>query len=114
MDLMKMGYADIQKNENGYLDNIDDWSEGIAVEIASADGIAELSERHWDLIKYLRSEFTDNHGSQPNERNMVKAMSAAWDEKISTKDLYELFPKQPSKQAAKIAGLPESKRKGGY
>ena len=41
MDLMKMGYADIQKNENGYLDNIDDWSEDIAVEIASADGIAE-------------------------------------------------------------------------
>jgi tRNA 2-thiouridine synthesizing protein E len=41
-------------------------------------------------------------------------MSAKWEEKISAKDLYDLFPMQPSKQAAKIAGLPESKRKGGY
>jgi tRNA 2-thiouridine synthesizing protein E len=92
MDLMKMGYADIQKNENGYLDNIDDWSEDIAVEIASADGIAELSERHWDLIKYLRSEFTDNHGSQPNERNMVKAMSAAWMKKYPLKIFMSYSP----------------------
>jgi tRNA 2-thiouridine synthesizing protein E len=45
---------------------------------------------------------------------MVKAMSALWSIKISTKELYDLFPKQPSKQAAFIAGLPETRRKGGY
>jgi tRNA 2-thiouridine synthesizing protein E len=33
---------------------------------------------------------------------------------VQSKDLYELFPMQPSKQAPKIAGLPESRRKGGY
>ena len=34
--------------------------------------------------------------------------------KTQPKDLYELFPKDPSKQGGCIAGLPESRRKGGY
>lgn len=109
-----MAYADIEKTENGYLAATDDWNEDIAREIASAEDIAELSQRHWDMINYLRGEYFNNGGVQPNERGMVKAMSAEWGEKISAKDLYALFPMQPSKQAAKIAGLPETKRKGGY
>lgn len=109
-----MSYADIEINENGYLINLDDWNEDIAREIAILEEISDLSQRHWDLINYLRGEFLDNQGNQPNERAMVKAMSNEWGEKISTKDLYALFPMQPSKQAARIAGLPETKRKGGY
>jgi len=109
-----MAYADIEKTGNGYLVNPDDWNQDIAGEIAASEDIGELSQRHWDVINYLRAEFIDNHGTQPNERAMVKAMSAEWGEKISAKDLYALFPMQPSKQAAKIGGLPETKRKGGY
>ena len=109
-----MEYADIEKSENGFLINMDDWDEDLAREIALEEKIGELTQRHWDLINYLRNEYVGNSGSQPNERAMVKAMSAEWAEKTSVKDLYALFPMQPSKQAAKIAGLPETKRKGGY
>ncbi|HEC13158.1 MAG TPA: sulfur relay protein DsrC, partial [Acidiferrobacteraceae bacterium] len=69
---------------------------------------------HWDLVNFLRDEFVNNAGSQPNTRNIVKAMSAKWGRKIGQKDIYELFPKDPSKQGGRIAGLPESRRKGGY
>lgn len=109
-----MGYADLEKDENGYLANQEDWSEAIAQEIADAEQLGQLTQRHWDLINYLREEYLDNGGNQPNERNIVKAMSEKWGEKIATKDLYDLFPMQPSKQATKIAGLPNTKRKGGY
>lgn len=109
-----MGYADLQKTEKGFLVNLDDWNEDIAKEIAAAEDLHELSDKHWDLIKFLRDEYVNNNGNQPNERNMVKAMADIWGEKPSTKDLYTLFPMQPSKQATKIAGLPETKRKGGY
>lgn len=109
-----MAYADLEKNERGYLANADEWTEDIAREIAATEDLGELTQRHWDLLNYLRSEFFDNNGNQPNERHMVKAMSAEWGEKISTKDLYVMFPMQPSKQAAMVAGLPETKRKGGY
>lgn len=109
-----MGYADIEKTATGFLVNAEDWSEALAQEIADADQLGQLTERHWDLIKFLRDEYFNNNANQPNERNMVKAMAKVWGEKPSTKDLYELFPMQPSKQATRIAGLPETKRKGGY
>lgn len=103
----------IATNENGYLEDISEWNEDVANVIAAAEGLA-LTERSWDLINFLRDEYINNGGNQPNDRNMVKAMADKWGEKIDAKALYELFPKQPSKQAAKVAGLPESRRKGGY
>lgn len=109
-----MGYADLEKTASGYLVNSDDWSEDVAKEIAEAEDISELTDRHMDVINYLRDEYFNNNANQPNERNMVKAMSKEWGEKISTKDLYDLFLAQPSKVGGKIAGLPESRRKGGY
>jgi len=98
---------------NGYLANQDDWSEAVAKLIAADEGI-ELTDKHWDVIKYLRSEFFDNAGNCPNMRNISKDMKKVWGRKIESKELYELFPKDPSKQGGKISGLPESKRKGGY
>lgn len=109
-----MGYADTEQTEKGFLVNVDDWNEDIAKEIAATEDLPELSDKHWDLIKFLRDEYVNNNANQPNERKMVKAMTEVWGEKPSTKDLYALFPMQPSKQATKIAGLPETKRKGGY
>ncbi|HIJ22332.1 MAG: TusE/DsrC/DsvC family sulfur relay protein [Gammaproteobacteria bacterium] len=103
----------IETNPNGYLNNLDDWNKEVAEVIAESEGVT-MSEKHWDVVNYLRDEFVNNGGNQPNDRNMVKTMGAAWGEKINSKDLYTLFPKQPSKQAGKIAGLPESRRKGGY
>lgn len=109
-----MAYADLEKTANGFLVNIEDWSEEVAQEIADAEELGALSEKHWDLIKFLRDEYINNNANQPNERNMAKAMTKVWGEKPSTKDLYALFPMQPSKQATKVGGLPETKRKGGY
>jgi tRNA 2-thiouridine synthesizing protein E len=103
----------IETNEGGYLTNPEDWSKELAHVIAAAENI-ELSEKSFDIIDYLREEFFDNRENQPNTRHIIKAMTAAWGEKQSQKDLYALFPGDPSKQGAKIAGLPESRRKGGY
>ena len=98
---------------NGYLVNVEDWSEDVAKAMAEIEGIS-LTDKHWDLINYLRDEYVNNAGNQPNTRNIVKAMSEKWNEKIGQKDVYELFPKDPSKQGGRLAGLPESRRKGGY
>ncbi len=103
----------IETTQNGYLINIEDWSENLASLLASGDGI-ELGERHWDIIQYLRDEFINSAGNQPNTRTMIKRMSDQWGARIKSKDLYDLFPGDPSKQGGRIAGLPESRRKGGY
>jgi len=103
----------IEANSNGYLVNLEDWNEDVAKVIAAAEGVT-LTEKSWDLINFLRDEYINNGGNQPNDRNIVKAMSDKWGTSVQSKDLYELFPMQPSKQAGKIGGLPESRRKGGY
>ena len=103
----------VEADANGYLANIEDWSEDVAKAIAEAEGLS-LNDKSWDVISYLRDEYVNNGGNQPNDRTIVKAMGEKWGEKVQSKDLYELFPMQPSKQAAKIGGLPESRRKGGY
>ena len=65
---------DIPVTASGFLENIEDWSETIASRIAEQEGI-NMTDRHWDLIAYLRDEFLNNAGIQPNTRNMVKALS---------------------------------------
>lgn len=105
---------ELETTPSGFLVNIEEWSEDMALVIAEEEGV-ELTEKHWDVINYLRDEFINNAGNQPNTRNMTKAMAKAWGEKkIDAKVLYDLFPGDPSKQAGRIGGLPESRRKGGY
>ena len=104
----------LEATETGYLANQDDWDKDVAQAIAGADAPA-LTPDHWDVIEYLRDAWFNHNGEQPNNRAILKAMQDKWpDRKVDNKTLFDLFPGNPSKQAGKIAGLPESMRKGGY
>lgn len=103
----------IEATEAGYLVNTSDWDEDVAKAIAAEEGI-ELTEQHWDVINYLRDEYFNNNGNQPMERAITKAMQEKWGTKLKSKDMYNLFPRAPSKQGLMVAGLPATTRKGGY
>ncbi len=103
----------IETTSTGYLVDQDDWSRELAQHMAGLEQI-ELTERHWDLIDYLRDEYFNNNQSTPNTRTILKAMSEKWGEKLDQRTIYDLFPLDPSKQGGRIAGVPESRRKGGY
>ncbi len=104
----------IETTETGYLVSHDDWDSDVAGVIATAEGLI-LTQDHWDVIEYLRDAYLNHNGEQPNNRAMLKAMQEKWPaRKVDNKTLFDLFPGNPSKQAGKIAGLPESLRKGGY
>ncbi len=105
--------TEIETTGTGYLANQEDWSEDLGRHMAAADGI-ELTQEHWDLINYLRDEYFNNGQSTPNTRTIVKAMAEQWGKDVDQTYLYNLFPGDPSKQGGRIAGLPESRRKGGY
>ncbi|CAC9593461.1 Similar to tRNA 2-thiouridine synthesis protein TusE and issimilatory sulfite reductase, gamma subunit [uncultured Gammaproteobacteria bacterium] len=108
-----MALADLERDGHGYLVNLDTWNRDIATELAEEEGV-NLTDESFKLIDFLREEYINNNANQPNERNMVKGLKDNWEGKLTTKELYTLFPKGPAKQAGKIAGLPETKRKGGY
>jgi len=102
----------IETDGNGNLTDPATWDEDVAKALAAEDGI-ELTQEHMDVLNYLRTEYLENN-EQPMERAINKGMSKIWGRKVSSKDLYVLFPLAPSKQGNKIAGLPYVARKGGY
>lgn len=104
----------IEATESGFLVSQDEWDKEVAEAIAASEGLT-LTPDHWDVIEYLRDAYFNNNGEQPNNRAILKAMQEKWaGRKVDNKTLFDLFPGNPSKQAGKIAGLPESLRKGGY
>jgi tRNA 2-thiouridine synthesizing protein E len=101
----------VERTANGYLVNASDWNEEIATALFAEEGI-EPTARHWDIVRYVREETLA--GDEPNERSIMKEMSKRWDEKVTSKLMYDMFPLMPSKQGLKIGGCPQSTRKGGY
>jgi len=96
----------IAKDNEGYLKNINDWSEQAAEEIAAAEGI-ELSEAHWEVITLLRAVHQEFQHT-PITRVFVKLMSdRLGKDKGRSIYLMKLFPETPMRKSCKIAGLPK-------
>lgn len=96
----------IETDQFGYLKNVADWSEPLAVLIAEKDGLV-LGEAHWEIVHFVR-EFYNEYKTSPAIRMLVKALSQKFgQEKGNSRYLQRLFPEGPAKQATKIAGLPK-------
>ncbi len=99
----------IKLSEAGWLENLDEWSEDLAVEIAKNENIAELTDEHWDIIRTAREYFQDN-GVVCEPRQFSKLMKEKFGkDRSSQKYIYSLFPTGLIKCANKIAGLPRPK-----
>ena len=84
----------------GFLLDVEQWDEQVAVRIARENGIPELTPRHWQVVTFMRNTFLRT-GAAPTIRSLGKESG------VPVKELYELFPKGPAKLAAKIAGIPK-------
>ena len=93
-------YHDLALDGEGFLQKPEQWTEEIAREIASENGIAELTDKHWQVVRFMRDTFLAT-GNAPTIRSLGKESG------VSIKELYQLFPKGPAKLAAKIGGIPK-------
>jgi len=99
----------IQLSEAGWLENLDEWSKELAVEIAKNEKVPELTEEHWDIINEARAFFHDN-GVVCEPRAFSKIMKKKYGkDRSDQKYIYSLFPTGLIKCANKIAGLPRPK-----
>ncbi len=89
----------VQVNEEGYMTNPGEWTREIAVEMAKAEGIMELTPAHWKVVDFAREKASSNSGAAPTLRTITSNAG------VTTKELFSLFPKGPAKKVAKIAGL---------
>ncbi|TLU88641.1 MAG: TusE/DsrC/DsvC family sulfur relay protein [Chlorobium sp.] len=97
----------VETDENGYLVNLEDWNDDVAVKLAEGEEI-EMTQEHWDLVKFLRNYYAE-YQIAPAVKVLTKAMATekGMDKKAASEFLYGLFPKGPALQACKIAGLPK-------
>lgn len=84
----------------GFLLDPHAWTEALALEVAHASGLAELTSRHWVVLHFMRERWLAT-GSSPTVRAIGQSSG------VSIKELYQLFPKGPAKLAARIAGVPK-------
>ena len=94
--------APVDVDAEGFLTNPEQWNEQIAEAIAAGNGIPELSDRHWLVVRFMRDRFLQT-GNAPSIRSLGKESG------VPVKELYQLFPKGPAKLAAKIGGIPKPK-----
>ena len=96
----------IELDKDGYLVDLNDWSEDVAHALAAQAGI-ELRPEHWEILTLLRS-FYQEFELSPAIRPLIKytALKLGAD-KGNSLHLNRLFNGTPAKLAAKLAGLPK-------
>ena len=87
-------------DEDGFIDDFNNWSREWVDYVKESEGISELTEEHWKVIDILQDYYKKN-GIAP----MVRILSKVTGYKL--KYIYELFPSGPGKGACKMAGLPK-------
>lgn len=100
MPVIEVNGKSVELDEDGFIVNLDEWNEEVALYLAKEEGVEELTEDHWKLINYLKNYFAE-YGIAPMVRKMTKESG------FSLKEIYDLFPSGPAKGACKVAGLPK-------
>lgn len=102
MPVTTIADREIHVDNDGFLTEFDEWDEALAATLASNIGIGELTEDHWKVITFLRSDFKEN-GETPTLRRVSTVGE------IATKSLFQLFPKKPARKMSYVAGLQKPK-----
>jgi dissimilatory sulfite reductase related protein len=102
MPIISIRDTAVELDAEGFLQNPGEWNEDIAAEIARANGVPVLTDRHWKVIRFVRERYLRT-GSAPSIPAVGKESG------VAVKELYQLFPLGPGKLAAKIGGIPKPK-----
>ncbi|MBK6918403.1 MAG: TusE/DsrC/DsvC family sulfur relay protein [Deltaproteobacteria bacterium] len=90
----------VELNDEGFFVKPEQWTREMVPELARAEGIEGLGDRHWVVVEFMRKAFLEQ-GTGPSVRALSKSSG------VAIKELYTLFPGGPAKVAARIAGIPK-------
>lgn len=99
----------VATDQEGYIQDMDQWTEGFAVAQAKKEGL-ELTDEHWDVIRFIRAHY-EKHHVQAQVRDMIKHFKEKWGpEKGNNRYLHDIFPiGGPQKQGNRLAGIRKTK-----
>ncbi len=105
-DYLRIASLKIPLDEEGYLQNLDDWNDDVGVALALQEQIT-LGPSHWEILNLLRV-FYARHQLSPATRALVNLVKRdLGNDKGKSIYLMKLFRGTPAKTASKIAGLPK-------
>jgi TusE/DsrC/DsvC family sulfur relay protein len=93
---------EVTLNDEGFMTDPAQWNEEIAAFLARQIGIDPVTDEHWKVIRFLRSDF-----AEVGETATLRRVSTVAG--VDTKALYTLFPGKPARKMAYVAGLPKPK-----
>lgn len=107
--ILRVNGKTIQTDAEGYLIDLGDWSEDVAMAQAKRENLI-LSPEHWEVIAFLRDYF-EEHRVQAQVRVMIRHFAQVWGpERGNNHHLHDLFPAGgPQKQGNRLAGLLKTK-----
>ncbi len=101
MKYITVGDKQLELNEEGFLNDPDQWNQSVAEALAKAEeGLENLNEEHWAIINFIRGHYEQTKLA-PMVRSICKTTG------LPLRRVYELFPSGPAKGACKVAGLPK-------
>lgn len=100
MTNVKVGDEEYPLDGNGFLAAPERWNRLVAEVIARDEGIAELTEKHWQVVNFIRTHW-EQSGLAPPVRLLCQATN------LGVREIYRLFRSGPAKGACRIAGLPK-------
>jgi TusE/DsrC/DsvC family sulfur relay protein len=100
MPMVNLGGKQMEIDEDGFIQDPALWDDNVANDLAKTEGVENMSEEHWKLVKYLRDYYL-KFQIAPMVRKLCKETG------FDLKKVYDLFPSGPAKGACKVAGLPK-------
>ncbi|MGC2166749.1 MAG: TusE/DsrC/DsvC family sulfur relay protein [Gallionella sp.] len=101
-----MNYQDhLRADPDGNMFDLDHWSPLKVRQMATQEGIGELTDAHWHVIYLLRNLFRDK-GQAGNTREAMRMLEQDFVDEGGSRYLYELFPRGPINQGSRLAGVP--------
>ena len=67
MASIEVGGKQIEVDEDGYIQNLDDWSEDVANYIAKVESV-EMTDAHWEVVNFLRDYYKE-YKIAPDDQN---------------------------------------------
>jgi len=89
----------------GYMLDAGDWSPEVAERMAAADDVS-LTPEHWMILEIFRDYFERFEVEPPMRALVMETRKKLGQEKGTSRFLYQLFPRGPTTQACRYAGLP--------
>ena len=95
-----LGGIEVELDEDGFIQDPEQWSKEMAEDLAKTEEASPMSEDAWKVVNYIRDYYIKFEIAPPI-RKLTKETG------FDLKHVYEMFPSGPAKGACKIAGLPK-------